>query len=145
MKRRAPVVHAGGQLLVLLLAKDAVGDLVDEEHATLLGELAFDETGADDVDCPHLDVLFGDLQGLGDSGVLDLAARCGGSETGECEEAHLAIQFFAVELLLVNPSLVLVVEVDEVLKILLGEDIQKLGVDGMGVAEGLDARDDAQV
>jgi hypothetical protein len=118
---------------------------VDEEHATLLRELALNEASTDNIDGPTLDLLGGDLKGLGDAGVLKLAARGGGRKAGEGKEAHLAVKTIVVELLLVNPALVLLVEVVVVLKVLLSEDIEQLRVDGVRVAKSLDAGNGAKV
>jgi hypothetical protein len=87
----------------------------------------------------------GDLQRLCDVGVRDLAVRGAGGQAGEGEQADLALQLLVVELLLLNPALVLVIEVVVVLKVLLGEDLEKLRVDGVRVAERLYGREDAQI
>lgn len=124
-----PVVNPVGQLLVLLLAKDAVCDLVNKEFLALLGKLALNKSGTDHVNGPHLNLGLGNLESLGDLGVLDLAARGGGSQAGESQEAHLTVKLLVVELLLLNPTLVLVVEVVVILQVLLSKDIEELGVD----------------
>jgi hypothetical protein len=134
-----PVINSVGQLLVLLLAEDTVCNLVNEELLALLGELALDKTGTDHVNGPHLDLVLGDLQSLGDLGVFDFAARRGGGQAGKCQKAHLAVELLVVQLLLLNPTLVLIIEIVVVLEILFSKDIEKLRVDGVGVAEGLHA------
>ena len=50
-----------------------------------------------------------------------------------------------VELLVLDPALVLVPEVVVVLEVLLGEDVEELRVDGVRVAQGLDGGKRAQV
>jgi len=76
-----------------------------------LGELALDETGADDVDDPHFDVLRGNLQGAGDLRVGDGAGLGGGGEGGEGEEAYFAVEDGIVEVLFFEPARVLIGEV----------------------------------
>ena len=71
----APAVDPVAELAPLLLAEHAVRRPVDQEDLLLLGQLALDEAGADDVDGPQLDLLGGYLQRLRDALVGDLAAR----------------------------------------------------------------------
>ncbi|KAI6766770.1 hypothetical protein HG531_011992 [Fusarium graminearum] len=131
-----PVVDSVGQLLVLLLTEHTVCDLVNEELLALLGKFTLDEASANHIDSPHLNLILGDLQSLGDLGVFNFAARSGSGQAGECQEAHLAVELLVVQALLLNPTLVLIVEVVVVLKILLSKDIKKLRVDGEVVAGG---------
>jgi hypothetical protein len=137
-QRFLPGIETGSDFAPLLLAEDAVGGAVDEEDLFLLGQLALDEPGADHVDDPHLDVLGGDLQRLGDALVLELAGAGGGGEGGEGEEAHLAVQDVGVEGVVVHEGVVLVAEVGVVLELLLGYDLEQLGPHGVRVREGLD-------
>lgn len=51
------------------------------------------------------------------------------------------MELLVVQLLLLNPALVFIVEVVVVLEVLLGKDIEKLRVDRVGVAKGLNAGD----
>ena len=139
------LVDAGAELAPLLLAKDAVGGPVNEEHLLLLRQAALDQLGADHVNGPHLDVLGGDLKRVGDVLVGDLAVGRAGGEGGEGQEAHLALELLVVELLLLDPTLVLVSEVVVVLEVLLGEDVEQLGVHGLRVVERLHRGEDAEV
>lgn len=47
------------------------------------------------------------------------------------------MQLLGVQVLLLDEAVVLLVEVVVVLQVLLGEDLQQLEVDGVGVGEGL--------
>jgi hypothetical protein len=55
------------------------------------------------------------------------------------------VQLIVVKLLLLNPTLVLIVEVVVVLKILLGKDIEELRVHRVGVAQSLNGGDSAEI
>ncbi len=116
-----------------------------QEDLLLLRQAALHQLGPDDVDRPHLDILRGDLQRLGDVGVRNLAVGRAGSQAGEGEQADLALQLVVVELLLLDPALVFVSEVVVVLEILLGEDLEQLRVDGVRVAERLYGGEAAQI
>ena len=141
-----PHVEAGSDLAPLVLAKDAVGGTVDEEGLFLLGELALDEADADGVDGPHLDVVRGDLQGLGDGSVGEGAGLRGGSgDAGEGEQTHLALQGSGVEVGLGQEIGVGLVEVAEVVELLGVEDFEQLEPDGLGLAQGLDRVELGQV
>lgn len=144
-QRRLPLVDARRQLLPLPSAEHSEGDLVHEEHALLLRQLTLDQTGADSVNGPHLNLVLLDLQGFGNGGVGDLAAGSGGSQAGKRQQAHLAVQLLAIQAFLLNEALVLVVEVVVVLEVLLGKDLEKLGVGGVGVAQGLDTGNATQL
>jgi len=140
-----PGVQARGDLAPLLLAEDAVCSAVDEEHLLLLRQLALDKSGADDVDDPHLNLLCWDLKGLCDALVLELAAVGGGSKGGEGEETHLAVELLTVQVVVLEEGVVLVAEVVVVLELLLGDDLEQLGPDGLGVGERLHGGEGSEV
>lgn len=139
------LVDSRAQLAPLLLTENTVGGSVDKEDLLLLRQSALDKLGADNIDCPHLNVLRGDLESLSDVGVGDLAVGRAGGETGESKQAHLALQLLVVKLLLLDPTLVLLSEVVVVLKILLSEDVEKLRVDGLRVAKRLNAWEGTEI
>ena len=144
-ERVLPGLNTVGNLAPLLLGKDTVGGAVDEENLLLLGELSLNETGADDVDNPHLDVGLWDLESLGNACVWDLLVWGGGGKGGESHEAHLAVEDGGVQVVVAEERVVLVAEVVIVLKLLLGEDIEEVGPDWLGLGESLDGWEGVQV
>ncbi len=144
-QRGPPQVNSGGVLLPLLLAEDALGNLVNQEHLSMLRKLPLAQACSDDVDCPHLDFFDGDLQGLCYALVLDLATGSRSGETGKRQETHFPLQLMGIQLLLFHKVDVIVVEVDIVVEVLLGEDVQKLGIYRMRVAKSSDAGDRTEI
>jgi hypothetical protein len=140
-----PGIQARGHLAPLLLAKHAVGRLVHKEHLLLLRELALHESGTDHVNDPHLDIFGGDLERLGNALVFEFAGRCACRQGCEGEESHLTVQLAVVETFALDEAIVLVSEVVVILEFLLSNDLEQLGVHGMGVAEGLDGAQGGQV
>lgn len=67
-----------------------------------------------------------------------------GGDAGKRKEPHLGLQHLVVQLLLLQETLVLVIEVVEVLQVLLGKDVQELRVHRVRVGEGLDRGEDAK-
>lgn len=144
-ERVLPGLNAVGNLAPLLLGKDTVGGAVDEENLLLLGELSLNETSADDVDNPHFDVGLWDLESLGDACVWDLLVWGRGGKGGESHEAHLAVEDGGVEVVVTEEGVVLVTEVVVILKLLLGEDVEEVGPDWLGLGESLDGWESVQV
>lgn len=144
-ERVLPGLNAVGNLAPLLLGKHTVGGAVDEENLLLLGELSLNETGADDVDNPHLDVGLWDLESLGNTCVWDLLVWGRGGKGGEGHEAHLAVEDGRVEVVVAEEGVVLVAEVVVILKLLLGEDVEEVGPDWLGIRESLDGWESVQV
>lgn len=144
-ERVLPGLNAVGNLAPLLLGKDAVGGAVHEENLLLLRELSLNETGADDVDNPHLDVGLWNLEGLRDACIWDLLVWGGGGEGGEGHEAHLAVEDGGIEVVFAEEGIVLVAEVVVILKLLLGEDVEEVGPDWLGLGESLDGWESVQV
>src|SRR5690242_17793085 len=133
-----PHVEPARNLSPLVLAKDAVCGAVDQECLVELAELALNESGADHIDDPHLNVFAGNLQRLCNLLVRErplLTRRRG--DRGECEEANLAVESIVVEAGLLDPAVVLVLEVVEIVYNVRVEDLKELKVDGFGVAERL--------
>ncbi len=144
-QRLLPGFDAGSNLAPLLLSKDAVGGAVNKENLLLLGKLALDESCANNVDDPHLNVRLWNLQSLGDAAVWDLAIWSGGSEGGQGNEAHLAVEDGGVEAIVGNEGVVLITEVVVILELLLGEDIKEVGPDWLGFGQSLDSWEGVKV
>lgn len=63
---------------------------MDQESLVELAELALDETRANDVNDPHLNVVGWDVQGFGDGLVWEGAGWGSGGKRSESEEADFA-------------------------------------------------------
>lgn len=92
LQRAAPDHQTALDLGPLLLAEYTVGGAVDKELGAQLRELALDQTGADGVNDPHLNVGGGDTQGRGNGGVGERARGGGSRQRGEGQETHLGLQ-----------------------------------------------------
>lgn len=95
LERAAPHHQATLDLSPLLLAEHAVSSAVNEELLLQLGEPTLDQTGADGVNHPHLDVGGGHAQGRGDGGVGERARGGGGGQGGQSQETQLVLQGLA--------------------------------------------------
>lgn len=61
-----------------------------------------------------------------------------GGQTSQGKESHLAVQLAVIQALLLDKSIMLVLEIIVVLELLLGENFEEFRVDCVGIAEGLD-------
>lgn len=62
----------------------------------------------------------------------------GGGQTSQGKESHFAVQLAVVQVLLLDKSIVFVLEIIVVLELLLGENFEEFRVDCVGVAQCLD-------
>lgn len=111
----------------------------------LLGKLSLNKTSADNINNPHFNVLRWDLESLCNALVFEFAAVGAGSKASKSEESQLAVQLAVVELLLLEETIVLIVEIVVILELLLRDDFEKFKVDWVRVGKGLDCWEGSQV
>lgn len=157
-----PRIQALGNNLPLLLTKRPDVRAVDEEALVELGELALDETSADDVNDPKFDFLFRDVEAAGDSVVGEGAVFARGGERCKGKEADLAVSGVSVDAyniisfkfmtsklrkqtVVLSPGVVLVVKLDVVLQLTSGEDLKELEELRLRLLESGDTRGDGEL
>jgi len=130
----------------LVKTKHSVTAPVDEESLVQLAEFAFNKTGTDDINDPHLNVLGGDAEGLGDVLVWEGAAWGAGGEGSEGEETDFAEENVVWETysknlvgrsvlnhykmwditIILDPAVVLIVKLLIILQITTGKDLEQV-------------------